>query len=77
MSELYDLLFFEYGTARVLGVIVVGLYVSALLLRKLVVRYWKDDDKEFVDPCPFADPRGSAAQVRAWEKLEENEERRD
>ena len=46
MSELYDLLFFEYGTARVLGVIGVGLYVSALLLRKLVVRYWKDDEEE-------------------------------
>jgi len=46
MSELYDLLFFEYGAARVLGVIGVGLYVSALLLRKLVVRYWKEEDQE-------------------------------
>lgn len=44
MSDLYDLIFFEYGTARVLGVIGIGLYVSALILRKLMVRYWKDDD---------------------------------
>ena len=46
MSELHDLLFLEYGTARVLGVIGVGLYVTALILKKLLVRYWKDDDEE-------------------------------
>jgi len=70
--EIHD----QYGASHILGVIGVGLYVTALILRPLVVRYWPDAKEKFVDPCPFADPRGSSAQVRAWEKLEENEKTR-
>ena len=86
LTWVWNVYYFIDGISWLFGVIAVGFIGVVVGLRKLMVYFWPDLDTplnkklraaKFVDPCPFADPRGSSAQVRAWEKLQQNEESRD